>query len=180
MNISGPFIDRPRLAIVIALVMTIAGTLALFRIPVAQFPQITPPEVQVTASYPGASAAVMIDSVGAPIEDQVNGVEEMIYMSSSSTDNGNYTLTITFAVGTDPAIAQVNVQNRVAMATARLPAAVTQTGVSVRSRSSSMLMGISLYSPKGSRDSLFLSNCSPSAPLRHIEGLSEGRISGSS
>jgi hydrophobe/amphiphile efflux-1 (HAE1) family protein len=158
MNLSAPFIDRPRFAMVIAVVMTIAGALALSQIPVAQFPQITPPEVQVTASYPGANANVLTESVGAPIEDQVNGVEDMLYMSSSSTNNGTYSLTVTFAVGTDPAIAQVNVQNRVAMATARLPAAVTQTGVSVRTRSSSMLMGIALYSPKGTRDEIFISN----------------------
>ncbi|MCK0195304.1 multidrug efflux RND transporter permease subunit [Ancylobacter sp. 6x-1] len=158
MNLSAIFVDRPRFAIVIALVMTIAGTLALLNIPVAQFPQITPPEVQVSATYPGASAGVLTDSVAAPIEDQVNGVEDMLYMSSSSTDTGSYSLTVTFAVGTDPAMAQVNVQNRVTMAMPRLPAAVTQTGVSVRSRSSSRLMGIALYSPKGTRDNLFLSN----------------------
>ncbi len=143
---------------VIAIVMMIAGIAALFLIPVAQFPQITPPEVQVTASYPGANASVMTDSVGAPIEDQVNGVEDMLYMSSSSTNNGTYSLTVTFAAGTDPAIAQVNVQNRVAMATPRLPAAVTQTGVSVRSRSSSMLLGFAIYSPKGTKDEIFISN----------------------
>jgi hydrophobe/amphiphile efflux-1 (HAE1) family protein len=158
MNISAPFIGRPRLAMVIAVIMLIAGTVALLQIPVAQFPQITPPEVQVSASYPGANASVMTDSVGAPIEDQVNGVEDMLYMSSSSTNNGTYSLTITFAPGTDPAIAQVNVQNRVSMATPRLPAAVTQTGVSVRSRSSSMLMGLAIYSPKGTHDNVFLSN----------------------
>ncbi|MDI6025904.1 multidrug efflux RND transporter permease subunit [Corticibacterium sp. UT-5YL-CI-8] len=181
MNISTTFIDRPRLSIVIALVMTIAGVLALSRIPVAQFPQITPPEIQVTASYPGASASVMTDSVGAPIEDQVNGVDDMLYMSSSSSDNGTYSLTVTFAVGTDPAIAQVNVQNRVAMATPRLPAAVTQTGVSVRSRSSSMLMGISLYSPKGTRDSLFLSNYATinvRDALARIVGVGEASVFG--
>ena len=158
MNISAPFIDRPRFAMVIAVIMLIAGTVALLQIPVAQFPQITPPEVQVSASYPGANASVMTDSVGAPIEDQVNGVEDMLYMSSSSTNNGTYSLTVTFAPGTDPAIAQVNVQNRVSMATPRLPAAVTQTGVSVRSRSSSMLMGVSIYSPKGTHDNVFLNN----------------------
>ncbi|EPE96871.1 efflux RND transporter permease subunit [Rhizobium grahamii] len=158
MNISAPFVARPRFAMVIAIVMIIAGALALLQIPVAQFPQITPPEVQVTASYPGASASVLTDSVGAPIEDQVNGVEDMLYMSSSSTNNGTYSLTVTFAAGTDPAIAQVNVQNRVALATPRLPAAVTQTGVSVRSRSSSMLLGFAIYSPKGSRDDVFISN----------------------
>ena len=132
--ISSLFIDRPRFAMVIAVVMMLAGLLALTQIPVAQFPPITPPEVQVTASYPGANAQVVMDSIGAPIEDQVNGVEDMLYMSSSSTNNGGYSLTVTFAVGTDPAIAQVNVQNRVALATPRLPPAVTQTGVSVRSR----------------------------------------------
>lgn len=158
MNISAPFIARPRFAMVIAIVMIIAGLVSLLQIPVAQFPQITPPEVQVTASYPGASASVMTDSVGALIEDQVNGVEDMLYMSSSSTNNGSYSLTVTFAAGTDPAIAQVNVQNRVAMATPRLPAAVSQTGVSVRSRSSSMLLGFAVYSPKGTRDDVFISN----------------------
>ncbi|WP_431324078.1 efflux RND transporter permease subunit [Rhizobium sp. YTU87027] len=158
MNISAPFVARPRFAMVIAIVMMIAGTVALLLIPVAQFPQITPPEVQVTASYPGANASVMTDSVGAPIEDQVNGVEDMLYMSSSSTNNGTYSLTVTFAAGTDPAIAQVNVQNRVAMATPRLPTAVTQTGVSVRSRSSSMLLGFAIYSPKGTKDEIFISN----------------------
>ena len=143
---------------VIAVVMMLAGGLSLFLIPVAQFPQITPPEVQVTASYPGANASVMTDSVAAPIEDQVNGVEDMLYMSSSSTNNGTYSLTVTFAAGTDPAIAQVNVQNRVAMASPRLPAAVTQTGVSVRTRSSSMLLGFAVYSPKGTKDDVFISN----------------------
>ncbi len=158
MNISAPFIGRPRFAMVIAVVMLIAGAVALMQIPVAQFPQITPPEVQVTASYPGANAQVMTDSVGAPIEEQVNGVEGMMYMSSSSSDNGTYSLTVTFEAGTDPAIAQVNVQNRLALATPRLPATVTQAGVTVRSRSSSMLLGLALYSPKGTRDEVFISN----------------------
>ncbi|AOF94401.1 multidrug efflux RND transporter permease subunit [Sinorhizobium sp. RAC02] len=158
MNISAPFIGRPRFAMVIAVVMLIAGVVALLQIPVAQFPQITPPEVQVSASYPGANATVMTDSVGAPIEEQVNGVEGMMYMSSSSTDNGTYSLTVTFEAGTDPEMAQVNVQNRVALATPRLPAAVTQAGVTVRSRSSSMLLGLAIYSPKGTRDEVFISN----------------------
>ncbi len=158
MNISAPFIGRPRFAMVIAVVMMIAGTVALLQIPVAQFPQITPPEVQVAASYPGANATVMTDSVGAPIEEQVNGVEGMMYMSSASTDNGTYSLTVTFEAGTDPAIAQVNVQNRLALATPRLPAAVTQAGVTVRSRSSSMLLGLAVYSPKGTQSEVFISN----------------------
>lgn len=179
--ISSLFIDRPRLAMVIAVVTTLVGLLALTQIPVAQFPQITPPEVQVTASYPGANAQVVMDSIGAPIEDQVNGVEDMLYMSSSSTNNGTYTLTVTFAVGTDPAIAQVNVQNRVALATPRLPLAVTQTGVSVRTRSTSMLMGVALYSPKGTRNELFISNYASinvRDALARIPGVGEAGIFG--
>lgn len=143
---------------VIAIVTAIAGLIALTMIPVAQFPPITPPEIQVSASYPGASADVLTESVGAPIEERVNGVDDMMYMSSSSGNNGSYSLTVTFRVGTDPAIAQVNVQNRVAQATARLPPAVTQTGVSVRSRSTSMLLGVAVYSPRGTRDGIFISN----------------------
>ena len=154
----GSFIRLPRFAMVIAIVMVIAGALAMTQIPVTQFPPITPPEIQVSASYPGANANVMAESVGALIEEQVNGVEGMLYMSSSSTNNGTYSLTVTFAVGTDPEIAQINVQNRVATATPRLPAVVSQTGVTVRSRSSSMLMGVAIYSPKGTKDALFVSN----------------------
>lgn len=181
MNISAPFIDRPRFAMVIAVVMLIAGAVALLQIPVAQFPQITPPEVQVSASYPGANATVMTDSVGAPIEEQVNGVEGMMYMSSSSSDNGTYSLTVTFEAGTDPAIAQVNVQNRVALATPRLPAAVTRAGVTVRSRSSSMLLGLAIYSPRGTRDEVFISNYA-SVNIRdaiaRIPGIGEASVFG--
>lgn len=179
--ISSLFIDRPRLAMVIAVVTTLVGLVALTQIPVAQFPPITPPEVQVTASYPGANAQVVMDSIGAPIEDQVNGVEDMLYMSSSSTNNGTYSLTVTFAVGTDPAIAQVNVQNRVALATPRLPPAVTQTGVSVRTRSTSMLMGVAFYSPKGTRDDLFISNYASinvRDALARVPGVGEASIFG--
>ncbi|RVJ49594.1 efflux RND transporter permease subunit [Sinorhizobium meliloti] len=183
MNLSAYFIDRPRLATVIAVVMAIAGALALFQIPIAQFPQITPPEVQVTASYPGANASVLEESVGAPIENQVNGVEDMLYMSSSSTNNGTYSLTVTFAVGTDPALAQVNVQNRVALATPRLPASVTQTGVSVRARSSSMLMGVAIYSPEGTRDEIFISNYAANNirdAIARVSGVGEAGIFGPS
>ncbi|RVO40917.1 multidrug efflux RND transporter permease subunit [Sinorhizobium meliloti] len=183
MNLSAHFIDRPRLATVIAVVMAIAGALALFQIPIAQFPQITPPEVQVTASYPGANASVLEESVGAPIEDQVNGVEDMLYMSSSSTNNGTYSLTVTFAVGTDPALAQVNVQNRVALATPRLPASVTRTGVSVRARSSSMLMGVAIYSPEGTRDEIFISNYAANNirdAIARVAGVGEAGIFGPS
>ncbi|MDQ4146505.1 MAG: efflux RND transporter permease subunit, partial [Pseudomonadota bacterium] len=156
--ISGIFIDRPNLAIVLSLVMAIAGLLALGVIPVSQFPQITPPAVQVEASYPGANAQVMAATVAAPIEAQVNGVENMLYMSSTSTDQGTYTLIVTFKVGTDPDLAAINVQNRVSLATPLLPTDVSRQGVTVRKQSTSMLMAINLYSPNERYDSLFVSN----------------------
>ncbi|MFC5353700.1 efflux RND transporter permease subunit [Azospirillum himalayense] len=155
---SGLFIRRPNLAIVIALVVTIAGALAILAIPVAQFPPITPPSVQVSATYPGANAQVVADSVAAPIEAQVNGVEGMLYMSSTSTDTGAYTLSVTFAQGTDPDLAQINVQNRLSLATPTLPAEVSRQGVTVRKQSSNMLMAVNVFSPGGQFDPIFISN----------------------
>lgn len=152
------FIHRPRLAMVIAIIITLAGALALINIPVAQYPDITPPTVQVTASYPGADAQTLAETVAAPIEQQVNGVEGMIYMASTTSSSGLYTLTVTFAVGSDPDIAQVNVQNRVALATPQLPDAVTRLGVNVRAQQPNFLLIANVYSPNGSRDGLFLSN----------------------
>ena len=152
------FINRPRLAAVISIVITIVGLIALFNIPVAQYPRITPPEIRVTASYPGASAQVLADTVAAPIEKEVNGVEDMLYMSSSCSDSGTYTLSVTFEVGTNPAIDQVNLQNRVQLATAKLPKEVVDQGISVRMRSSDIMAAISFYSPQKSRNMLFLSN----------------------
>ena len=152
------FINRPRLAMVIAIIITLAGTIALLNIPVAQYPDITPPTVQVTASYPGADAQTLAETVAAPIEQQVNGVEGMIYMASTTSSSGLYTLTVTFAVGTDPDIAQVNVQNRVALATPQLPDAVTRLGVNVRAQQPNFLLITSVFSPNGTRDGLFLSN----------------------
>ncbi|OYD83861.1 efflux RND transporter permease subunit [Azospirillum brasilense] len=155
---SGLFIRRPNLAIVIALVVTIAGALAILAIPVAQFPPITPPSVQVSATYPGANAQVVADSVAAPIEAQVNGVEGMLYMSSTSTDTGAYTLSVTFAQGTDPDLAQINVQNRLSLATPTLPTEVSRQGVTVRKQSSNMLMAVNVFSPGGQFDPIFISN----------------------
>ena len=143
------FIHRPRLAMVIAIIITLAGTIALINIPVAQYPDITPPTVQVTASYPGADAQTLAETVAAPIEQQVNGVEGMIYMSSTTSSSGLYTLTVTFAVGTDHDIAQVNVQNRVALATPQLPDAVTRLGVNVRAQQPNFLMIANIFSPNG-------------------------------
>ena len=152
------FVDRPKFAIVIALLITIAGLISINNIPVAEFPDITPPQVKVLTKYPGASADVVEQSVAGPIESQVNGVDGMLYMSSTSGNDGSYELTVTFEVGTDPDLAAVNVQNRVAIASAQLPADVTRQGVTTRKQSSSMLLVINLYSPKGTRDGLFLSN----------------------
>ena len=152
------FIDRPRLAAVVSIVITLAGLIALFNIPVAQYPQITPPTITVSAVYPGANAKVVADTVAAPIEEEVNGVDKMLYMSSICSNDGMYSLSVTFAVGTNPDIDQVNLQNRIQLATPKLPKEVIDHGIDVHKRSSSMMAAISFYSPKGTRDMLFLSN----------------------
>jgi hydrophobe/amphiphile efflux-1 (HAE1) family protein len=178
---SNIFIQRPRLAIVVSIIITLAGTLALINIPIAQYPQITPPEIQVTASYPGANAQVVADSVAAPLEAEINGVEDMLYMSATCSNNGNYSLSITFAVGTDPNMAQVNVQNRVQQAAPKLPSEVTDQGIAVRTRSSDMLAVFSFFSPKGTRDALFISNyvsINVKDALTRIKGVSEAFIFG--
>ena len=152
------FISRPKFAIVISLVIVLAGAISIVRLPIAMYPEITPPQVQISAFYPGASAEVVEATVAAPIEQQVNGVEDMIYMSSTSSNSGSYQLSVTFEVGTNPDIAAVNVQNRVALATSQLPTEVVQRGVSVRKSSSTMLMVVNLYSPNGTYDDVFLGN----------------------
>ncbi|POF30097.1 efflux RND transporter permease subunit [Roseibium marinum] len=152
------FIYRPKFALVISIVITIAGVLGYLSLPVEQFPDITPPVVNVTASYTGASAEVLEDTVAAPIEGQVNGVDNMLYMQSTSSASGTYSLDVTFAVGTDPDIATVNVQNRVSQATSQLPSDVTAQGVTVQKSSTNMLLVVTLYSPNGTYDPVFLSN----------------------
>lgn len=152
------FIERPVLSNVIAFLMILLGAVALVALPIAQFPQITPPTVQVTATYPGASARTMVDKVAIPIELQVNGVEGMIYMQSTSTNQGTYTLTVSFEIGTDPDTAQVLVQNRVSAALAQLPSEVQTQGVITQTKSTAVLQLITLTSPDGEFDSLFLSN----------------------
>ena len=152
------FIFRPAFAIVISLVILIAGALSLFSLPIAQYPQITPPTVQLEAFYQGANAEVVEQSVATPIEQEVNGAENMIYMSSKSSGDGRYVLTCTFRIGTNLDIAAVDVQNRVNKAQAKLPSEVINTGISVKKQSPDMLMVISLYSPDKSYDDLFLSN----------------------
>lgn len=152
------FIDRPIFAWVVSIVILLAGGVAAFVLPIAQYPDITPPTVQVTASYPGANAQVVADSVAAPIEQQVNGVERMLYMSSQCTNDGAYNLTITFELGTDLNMAQVLVQNRVALAMAQLPEQVQIQGVNTKKKSPSILLAINLISPDGRYDDIYLSN----------------------
>ena len=155
---SAIFVDRPRLAIVIAIVITLAGALALQAIPLSQFPDIVPPQVQVTANYPGASAKVVEEAVAQPIEAQVVGVDKSIYMKSVSGNDGSYTLTVSFALGTNPDIDTVNVNNRVQTAQSQLPAQVTLQGLTVQKRSSAVLQFMMLYSDNGKQDPLFITN----------------------
>jgi len=152
------FVDRPIFAWVISIVILLVGGVAYIVLPVAQYPDITPPTVQVTAVYPGANAKVVADSVAAPIEQQVNGVERMLYMSSQCTNDGAYALTVTFDLGTDLNIAQVLVQNRVALATPQLPQQVQVQGVSTKKKSPSILLVVNLISPDERYDDIYLSN----------------------
>lgn len=156
--ISAIFVDRPRLAVVIAILTTLAGVLALTRIPVAQFPNIVPPQVQVTATYNGASAAVVENAVAQPLEAQIVGVDRMIYMRSNSANDGTYNLQVTFELGTDPDIATVNVNNRVQAALSKLPQEVQRSGVTVIKRSAAILAFVQFYSENGKQDPLFISN----------------------
>ncbi|MEJ2016105.1 MAG: efflux RND transporter permease subunit [Limibacillus sp.] len=179
--ISGFFIDRPKFAFVIAIVTVLAGLLAMTRLPIAEFPEITPPQVQVTTSYPGANAQTVEETVAAVIEAEVNGVEDMIYMSSKSANDGSYSLAVTFSVGTDSDQAQINVQNRVALATPRLPQEVARQGVTVNKQSTSMLMVISVFSPDNAFDDIFLSNYSSinlRDALARVPGVSDVAILG--
>ena len=152
------FIERPVLANVIALIMVLIGGVCIFGLPISQYPNIVPPTIQVTTSYPGASATLVQQLVASNIETQVNGVDGMLYMESSSTDSGNYTLTVTFQVGTDPELAQVNVQNRVAIALPALPQAVQKQGVTTKTQSTAILQFVTLTSTNPDHDGLFLSN----------------------
>jgi len=156
--ISAIFVDRPRLAVVIAIVITIAGALALLRIPVAQFPDIVPPQTVVSATFPGASAAVVESTIAQPIEAQVVGVDKMIYMSSTSGNDGSYNLTVSFVLGSDPDINTNAVNNRVQTALAQLPPEVQLEGLTIQKKSSAVLQFIMLYSENGKQDPLFITN----------------------
>jgi len=152
------FIDRPVFAAVLSIVTIIVGMIAIFTLPISQYPEIVPPTVVVTATYPGANARVVSETVATPIEEQVNGVENMLYLSSQSTNDGKLTLTVTFRLGTNLDIAQVQVQNRVALALPQLPEDVRRFGVVVKKASPDLTLAVSLYSPDNSRDTLYLSN----------------------
>ncbi len=175
------FIDRPRFAVVISIIMVLIGLLAIFVLPVSQYPQITPPQIVVSTNYPGASAQVVVDTVAIPIENQINGVEDMLYMSSTSNDEGNYKLTITFNIGTDPDIAQVKVQNRLSQVMSQLPSIVQQEGVNVTTEMSNMLALLVLRSPHNTYDDLYLSNyayVNLKNPLSRVSGVSDVQIFG--
>ena len=156
--ISRFFIDRPIFANVIAFVTILLGAISVWRLPVEQYPTITPPTVRITTNYPGANADVVANTVASPIETQVNGVENMLYMSSTSSGDGGYSNTITFEIGTNLDTAQVLVQNRVAIAEPQLPEEVRRQGVTVKKQSTNILLVISLTSPNNTFDSLFLAN----------------------
>jgi multidrug efflux pump subunit AcrB len=175
------FIDRPNFAIVLSIVIVLAGLLALSVIPIAQYPDITPPQVQVSATYSGANSQDVADAVAAPVEAEVNGVDNMLYMESTSTNNGTYSLTISFAVGTNPDLAAVNVQNRVSLALPRVPSEVTQLGISSKKRASNILLGVNLYSPNATHDAIFLSNYASiniRDALSRVSGVGEATVLG--
>ena len=181
MTISSLFIRRPRLAFVVSTVITIAGLLAMSVLPVAQFPDIVPPQVRVTATYPGASAQAVEEAVAQVIEAQVNGVENMIYMKSTSGGDGSYALTVSFEVGSNPDLNTVNVTNRVNQALAQLPPEVQRQGVTTKKQSSSLLQVVAVYSPKGTRDGIFLSNFATITlldVLRRVPGVGDATLFG--
>src|SRR5246127_1149426 len=175
------FIERPIFASVLSIVITLAGAVAVANLPVAQYPPITPPSIWVSCTYPGANAQVVADSVAAPIEQQVNGVEGMMYMVSQSNNDGSYSLTVTFKPGVNLNFAQVLVQNRINLALPLLPDVVKQTGVTTRKRNPDILQVIAIYSPHGRYDQLYLSNfvtIKIADELRRVDGVADVNIFG--
>ncbi|UTV30092.1 efflux RND transporter permease subunit [Photobacterium atrarenae] len=175
------FIQRPKFALVLSIILTLAGAIALVNLPIAEYPKISPPSVSVTAYYSGASAEVVEEAVADPIEASVNGVEGMIYMSSKSANDGSYNLNVTFDVDVDPDVAQVNVQNRVSQIESKLPEEVRMVGVTVKKRSPDLLMVLNFYSPDGKYDDQFLINyinLNVKDQLARVNGISEVNVIG--
>src|SRR5438105_1627403 len=175
------FIERPIFASVLSIVITLAGAVAAFTLPVAQYPPITPPSIMVSCNSPGADARVVAESVAAPIEQQVNGVEGMMYMVSQSNNDGSYALTVTFKPGVDLNFAQVLVQNRINLALPLLPDVVKQAGVTTRKRNPDILQVIAIYSPHGRYDQLYLSNYATikvADELKRVEGVGDVNLFG--
>src|SRR6516162_2641055 len=182
MRISHFFIDRPIFAAVVSIVFVILGGGSFYRLPVAQYPEIAPTIINVSGQYPGASADVVASTVVTPIEQQINGVENMLYMSSNSTADGRFSIQVTFDLGTNLDIAQVQVQNRVSIAQPRLPSDVRNIGVTVSKASPDLMMVVHLYSPDKSRDSLFISNYATleiTDPLTRVDGVGSITVFGS-
>ncbi len=175
------FIDRPRFAIVVSVVMVLLGLLALAVLPVSQYPEITPPQISLKTTYAGANAEVLVDTVAAPIENKINGVENMLYMSSTSDDGGNYNLTVTFNIGASPDISQVKVQNRLQQVMSELPSVVTEQGIDVATRNPNILGFLVLRSPNNTYSNLFLSNYAYENlknPLARVKGIGDVLIFG--
>ena len=152
------FIDRPIFAVMLSLIILIGGGISLFQLPISEYPEVVPPTVVVTANYPGANPTVIAETVASPLEDEINGTEKMLYMSSQATSDGRMTLTATFALGTDLDKAQVQVQNRVNSALPRLPEEVQRLGVVTEKSSPNLAMVVHLFSPDDARDITYLSN----------------------
>ena len=183
MKIAHFFIDRPRFASVVSIMIVIFGVLSFFSLPVSQYPEIAPPHIQVIAAYPGANAETVAETVATPLEQEINGVENMLYMSSQATNDGAMTLSITFEQGTDINTAQVLVQNRVSAALPRLPEAVRARGVTTIKNSPDMLLAINMYSPNGTYDQSYIGNYASleiSDQLKRVEGVGNSQIFGAS